>query len=212
MSDEQQQSAQAPEPEKAPSLVDMLKHEVTEGFPQRMRKLAKLLGEAADGMSLGHWLEAAHTASHTGTVLASFSERALEFKDNYRPKLHGDAGVDIYLVEDAVLNPGEYIDLPSGVQVAMPIDWFAEVRARSSTSKRMVHVFPGVIDPGFTGEIKACVTNLGKEPITVKRGDRIAQLIFHKRLTPSFLPVAVEDLPKTERGERGFGSTNEAKS
>ncbi len=76
----------------------------------------------------------------------------------------------------------------------------------------MVHVFPGIIDPGYVGEIRACVVNLGKEPLVVKRGDRLAQLIFHKRIIPSFLPVGVEDLPKTQRGENGFGSTNEVKS
>lgn len=194
------------------NLVPLLKEDVLVGFPARLKRFAKLISDSHDELALGQWLEHAHMVAHNATVLAAYSPEAEEFRDGYKPKLAGDAGIDMTVIKDAVLNPGEYVDLPSGVRIAMPSDWFAEVRARSSTSKRLVHVFPGVIDPGFTGELMACVINLGKEPITIKRGDRVAQLIFHKRLTPNFLAFQAEDLPKTERGDRGFGSTNEVKS
>lgn len=192
------------------ALLKYLHVEIDGGFALRLRKLAKMINEKPDapGMGLGQWLEAAHEVSHSGTVLAHFSETAEEFRANFKPKLAGDAGVDIYVTEDVVLRHLEYMSIPSGVHIAMPFDWFAEVRARSSTSKRMIHVFPGIIDPGYTGEIKACVTNLSADPVTIKRGERVAQLIFHKRVVPNFLAVPADMLPQTERGERGFGSTN----
>jgi len=146
----------------------------------------------------------------SGEVLLKADDRAKEFVPNFKPKLGGDAGVDLYLVNDVKIEPGRYYDLPSGIRIAMPFDWYAEVRARSSTSKRMVHVFPGIIDPGYTGELFACVTNLSTTAIELKRGDRVAQLIFHKRVSPRF--VVVDALPTTERGERGFGSTDKEKS
>jgi len=198
-----------PQPEApAPTETVTLTESATAGFPARMREVAQRIAKE-DGpsqMGLGQWLELLDAVQHSGRVLLRANPEAAEFAEKYAPKLDGDAGVDIYITQDHTLQPGDYYSIASGICIGMPFDWYAEVRARSSTSKQMIHVFPGIIDPGYTGEIFACVTNLGKQPIELKRGDRLAQLIFHKRVTPSF--VLVDDLPKTERGERGFGSTN----
>lgn len=64
---------------------------------------------------------------------------------------------------------------------------------------------PGTIDPDYRGEIRVILLNLGSEPVTFQRGDRVAQLLFTPFLTPTL--VEVDTLPPTGRGERGFGST-----
>lgn len=199
-----------PEQNFEPTMEQKMR-QLGEGFPSRMKEAAMEMAAKLDaGMSMGQWFEIADAASHTGRVLFKHTPEAEEFAVKYVPKLNGDAGIDIYCIKDAVIEPGQYHDLPSGVFIAMPHDWYAEVRARSSTSKRMIHVYPGIIDPGYRGEMFTCVQNLGSVgPVYVKRGDRLAQLIFHKRVEPTFENVGDLELPKTERGERGFGSTNQ---
>ncbi len=180
--------------------------EVRQGFLGRINKWL-FHRPPNEEMSMAQMVEVADHLAHSGRVLIRFGENSREFNGSYAPKVSGDAGVDVYVTEDHLLQPGEYLSLPSDISICMPFDWYAEVRARSSTSKQMIHVFPGIIDPGYTGEIFACVTNLGKEAVEIKRGYRLAQLIFHRRVNPEFVDVGGLELPATERGQRGFGST-----
>ena len=121
------------------------------------------------------------------------------------------AGMDVRaaLVERTVtLEPGERALVPTGLQMALPEGYEAQIRPRSGLAYRngitMLNT-PGTIDADYRGELKVLAVNLGREPFTINHGDRIAQMI----IAPiQQLPVEeVDDLPDTERGSGGFGST-----
>lgn len=121
----------------------------------------------------------------------------------------GDAGMDLRSRIDVELAPGARALVPTGVSIALPPGYVAQVCPRSGLALRhgigLVNA-PGVIDAGFRGEIAAILVNHDtQEPFRVRRGDRIAQLVV--------LPVAevrwhpVDGLPGTHRSSGGFGST-----
>ena len=121
----------------------------------------------------------------------------------------GDAGLDLYAAEDALIAPGERILVPTGIAVAIPEGYAGFVQPRSGLAIKqglsLVNT-PGLIDSHYRGEIKVIAINLDpRVPITVVRGDKIAQLVIQ--------PVArvelaeVDELDETMRGEGGFGST-----
>ena len=121
----------------------------------------------------------------------------------------GDAGLDLYAAEDALIAPGERILIPTGIAVALPEGYAGFVQPRSGLAIKqglsLVNT-PGLIDSHYRGEIKVIAINLDpRVPITVARGDKIAQLVIQ--------PVArvelaeVDELDETMRGEGGFGST-----
>jgi dUTP pyrophosphatase len=107
-----------------------------------------------------------------------------------------------------VLQPGERRRISTGIRIALPPGYEAQVRPRSGLADRyglsMVNA-PGTIDSDYRGIIQVILVNLGQEPITIRRGDRIAQLV----IAPVVRAVwqEVESLPETERAEGGFGST-----
>jgi len=121
----------------------------------------------------------------------------------------GDAGADLVTAVDVDLMPGERTVVPTGVAIALPPGHAAFVHPRSGLAARaglaLVNA-PGTIDEGYRGEIKVIVVNLyPREPIRLRRGDRIAQLIVQPVVRAEF--VDVEDLPESARAEGGFGST-----
>ena len=121
----------------------------------------------------------------------------------------GDIGIDITSAEDMVLSLNTTQLLSTGICVEVPEGFWLDIRDRSSNSKHF-HVMAGIIDPGFMGELRVrvlCHTVDGKTGYRVKRGDKIAQLIIMKNNNPDFEVERVKELSKTERGERGFGST-----
>jgi dUTP pyrophosphatase len=122
------------------------------------------------------------------------------------PKLQGDAGWDIVCDSEVVCPPLQGTDIPSTLYLEIPNHLYAIVQARSSTSKRRLLVLPGVIDPSYRGRIYVMAYNLTTEPITVKAGERIAQLLFFPRI-PHLHMQPVTALRPSERGENGFGST-----
>jgi dUTP pyrophosphatase len=121
----------------------------------------------------------------------------------------GDAGLDLRSAIDIVLHPGERAAIPTGIAVAIPDGYAGFVLPRSGMATRhglaLVNA-PGLVDAGYRGEVKVVAINLdGREPIDIRRGDRIAQLVV---LAVPDLPVReVDELPESTRGERGFGST-----
>jgi dUTP diphosphatase len=121
----------------------------------------------------------------------------------------GDAGVDLRSNVDCVVQPGERVMVPTGLAVAIPEGHAGFVLPRSGLASRQGLTLansPGLIDAGYRGEIICAVTNLDRsEPVKIARGDRIAQLVIVP--IASVEPVWVEELPPTERGEGGFGST-----
>jgi dUTP pyrophosphatase len=120
----------------------------------------------------------------------------------------GDAGVDLYAVEAVRLQPGERATVGTGVAVAIPAGFAGLVAPRSGLAQRHglgVVNAPGVVDSGYRGEIRVILVNHGAEPVSLARGERIAQLLVVPVETQGLLEV--EELPSSERGEGGFGST-----
>lgn len=120
------------------------------------------------------------------------------------------AGMDLAAAidEPITLQPGEYGLIPTGLAIALPAGYEAQVRPRSGlAAKHGVTVLnsPGTIDADYRGEIKAIIINHGKTPFVIERGMRIAQMIIAKYEQAQWHVVA--DLDETERGAGGFGST-----
>ncbi|HOW93697.1 dUTP diphosphatase [Mycolicibacterium fallax] len=126
----------------------------------------------------------------------------------------GDAGVDLYAAVDVELAPGQRALVGTGIAVAIPVGMVGLVHPRSGlafkTGLSIVNT-PGTIDAGYRGEIKVCLINLDTaEPIRIRRGDRIAQLIVQRVELPDLVEVAsFEDagLMDTTRGAGGHGSS-----
>ncbi|WP_116450322.1 dUTP diphosphatase [Blastococcus litoris] len=123
--------------------------------------------------------------------------------------LPGDAGADLSAAEDVELAPFERALVGTGVAVAIPEGYAGFVHPRSGLAHRhglsMVNA-PGTIDAGYRGEIKVNLVNLDPTtPISLRRGDRIAQLVVQPVVQARFVPV--EELPASERGSGGHGST-----
>ena len=120
------------------------------------------------------------------------------------------AGCDLVAALDAPVQvpPGGSCRIPTGIAIALPPGYEAQVRPRSGLAARYgltVLNAPGTIDADYRGEIQVLLVNLGREPVTVAPGDRIAQLVVAPVTRAHF--VEVEALPPTVRGEGGFGST-----
>lgn len=121
----------------------------------------------------------------------------------------GDAGLDLYALEDAVLEPGERASVRTGIAVEIPNGEAGLVLPRSGLATRhgiaLVNA-PGLIDAGYRGEIHVLLLNTDRSAsFELAAGDRIAQLVLVKVQTPAV--VEVEDLAVSERGAGGFGSS-----
>ena len=120
------------------------------------------------------------------------------------------AGMDLCadLVDDLVLNPGDRKLVPTGLAIALPDGFEAQVRPRSGLALKhgiaLVNS-PGTIDPDYRGEIGVILINHGREPFLVRRGERIAQMVFAPFARAEL--VEVVELDETARGEGGFGHT-----
>lgn len=121
----------------------------------------------------------------------------------------GDAGADVVTTVDAELAPGERAVLPTGLALALPEGYAAFVHPRSGLAARcgmaLVNA-PGTVDAGYRGEVKVIVINHDpRETLRLARGDRIAQLVLQRVERAVF--TAVDELPGSERGAGGHGST-----
>ena len=121
----------------------------------------------------------------------------------------GDAGADLRAAADVVLPPGGRATVGTGIAIAVPEGYAAFVHPRSGLAAGhgiTVVNAPGTIDAGYRGEVRVVLLNTDPaEAFTVRRGDRIAQLVVQPVAQARFLEVA--ELPPTPRGEGGFGST-----
>ena len=121
----------------------------------------------------------------------------------------GDAGVDLHSAVDLELPPGRRQLVGTGVAVAIPVGMVGLIHPRSGLAARTglsIANTPGTIDAGYRGEIKACLINHDPDtPITIARGDRIAQLVVQRVELPEFTEVA--ELDDTSRGTGGHGSS-----
>ena len=118
-----------------------------------------------------------------------------------------DAGLDLYVSREVVIQPGEFVDVPCGLAAQLPPMSWGLLTGRSSTfRKHRLLVINGVIDEGYRGELFAGVVNLDNEPVVVQQGQRLAQLIVIPRMA-NFAPKLVGSLDEGERGDQGFGSS-----
>jgi dUTP pyrophosphatase len=109
---------------------------------------------------------------------------------------------------DFVLPPGERRAVATGLRFELPSGIEMQVRPRSGLALRQGITLPnapGTIDSDYRGELKVIMANSGSEPVTIRRGDRIAQLVFARYAAPDL--VESNELAETPRGEGGFGST-----
>ena len=124
----------------------------------------------------------------------------------------GSAGYDVRSAhDDFVLAVGEIKAVPTGLIMEIPAGYECQARPRSGLAFRhgiTMPNSPGTIDSDYRGELKVLLQNLGSEPVTIARGERIAQLVFQKVGAPSVLEVT--STGETERGSGGFGSTGAA--
>ena len=121
----------------------------------------------------------------------------------------GDAGADLTTRIDFTINPGERMLVPTGISIALPNGYVALVHPRSGLAIKhgisMVNT-PGTVDAGYRGELQVILINHDlTEPVSFKKGDRIAQLVIQKVERADF--VEVSDLPGSDRAAGGFGST-----
>lgn len=122
----------------------------------------------------------------------------------------GAAGMDLRaaISESVTLQPGERRLIPTGLAIALPMGYEAQVRPRSGLALKAGITClnsPGTVDSDYRGELSVILINLGAEPFTLRRGDRIAQMVIaaHERTQWS----EVTQLPPSARGQGGFGST-----
>ncbi len=116
-----------------------------------------------------------------------------------------DAGLDLYALEDTTVPSGEGRVLRTGAAMAVSPGYVGLVCDRSSMARRGLKTAGGVIDAGYRGEVGVVVWNISREPQSVKKGERIAQMLVVPIAVPA--PIDSEDLGATARGAGGFGST-----
>ncbi|WP_018684675.1 dUTP diphosphatase [Actinokineospora enzanensis] len=121
----------------------------------------------------------------------------------------GDAGADLVTTTDVTIAPGERVLVGTGIAIALPEGYAGFVHPRSGLAARLglsVVNTPGTIDAGYRGEIKVCLINHDpREPVELRRGDRIAQLVVQRVEHAVFREVT--ELGETRRGTGGYGST-----
>ena len=121
----------------------------------------------------------------------------------------GDAGLDLASCERVELGPGERATVATGLAVAIPDGYAGFIQPRSGLASRhgiTIVNTPGLVDSGYRGELKVILLNTdANEAFVVEPGMRIAQLVVMQ--VPRIDPVAVDELPESERGVRGFGSS-----
>jgi dUTP pyrophosphatase len=139
-------------------------------------------------------------------------EIEIKIKGNFVPKYQTQHSAGCDLCADikvpVVLEPGNFCAIPTGISVEIPEGFEAQVRPRSGLALRYgigILNAPGTIDADYRGEIRVIIFNFGKKRVRIKRGDRIAQMIFAPVTKAKF--IKVKKLSKTLRGRGGFGHT-----
>jgi dUTP pyrophosphatase len=116
-----------------------------------------------------------------------------------------DAGWDLYASEEVLIPEGTTTTVSTEIAFGIPEGYVGLIWDRSSLGSKGIHRHAGVIDSAYRGHVKVCLHNNSKETYTVKKNDRIAQIVFQE--TPLFKLEEVQSLSETQRGSGGFGST-----
>lgn len=118
----------------------------------------------------------------------------------------GDAGLDLYAIQDVSIAPGARAMVPTGIAMAIPKGYVGLVWDKSGLSMRNgLKTLGGVIDSGYRGEIMVGIANISNEEYTIEKGHKVAQMLIQKVEHAEIEEVA--ELDNTTRGEGGFGST-----
>lgn len=120
----------------------------------------------------------------------------------------GDAGMDVYAIDDYILNPGERVTVRTGIALDIPEGHVGLVHPRSGLAFKYgitIVNAPGTIDSGYRGEINVCLLNTSDKEYVVFKGDRIAQIVFQRFSTADI--EEVDELSDSVRAGNGFGST-----
>lgn len=128
----------------------------------------------------------------------------------YATKYSVGADLFAHMPDSITLLPGERALIPTNTYLAIPNNYEGQVRPRSGLAIQHGITLlnsPGTIDTDYRGEIKVPLINLGQEPYTIVKGDRVAQLIIAPCMRVEFIQLELNKLPKTNRGDGGFGST-----
>ena len=118
-----------------------------------------------------------------------------------------DAGMDLHSVESVTLGPGETKLVPTGLAIELPAGYEAQIRPRSGLALKYSITLPNspaTIDPGYRGEIRVILLNLGREPFQISPGERIAQMVIARY---EAIEWEEAELGNSVRGEGGFGSS-----
>ena len=131
----------------------------------------------------------------------------LDFPEYQTP---GSSGIDLRAAveEPIIIGRGERVMIPTGLKMEIPAGYEGQVRTRSglaATRGLVVLNSPGTVDADYRGEVKVILMNLGSEPLTINRGERVAQLVIAP--VTRVVITEVEDVNETIRGPGGFGST-----
>ncbi|MDX9913446.1 MAG: dUTP diphosphatase [Candidatus Moranbacteria bacterium] len=120
--------------------------------------------------------------------------------------IKNDAGMELYSVEDLIVEPGKILTCGTGIAVAIPVSYVGLIWDKSGVAfKGGIKTMGGVIDSSYRGEIKIILVNLSDKAYVINKGDKVAQMLIQKVESPDIEEVEVLD--DTERGEGGFGST-----
>ena len=156
-----------------------------------------------------YWRECCAPEPPVGTAADAPMPPVLPYMGNEPTRAHStDAGLDLVADETVYIMPGELRVVPTGTRVAIPEGCAGFLMSRSGFSAEtclMLVSGNGLIDPGYIGEMSLPFVNVGKTAQEVRKGDRVAQLVVVPVLTP--IPLEVDSLAGSERGEGGFGST-----
>jgi dUTP pyrophosphatase len=124
-----------------------------------------------------------------------------------------DAGLDLYSPVNSVLyprwrnGPNSSVVIDTGVHIQIPVGYVGDVKSKSGLMMNHDIITDGTVDAGYTGSIRVKLFNMGLGVYRVKKGQKIAQLVIKKIITP--VPELADSLEETERGNGGFGSTGE---
>jgi len=116
-----------------------------------------------------------------------------------------DAGLDLYAAEDKVIFANSFDTVETGIHIEIPEGYVGLLTSKSGLMRYNGVTCRGTIDPGYTGSVKAIIFNHGGQMVQVKAGEKITQMVIVPCITPSL--EVVDELPETERGNNGFGST-----
>jgi dUTP pyrophosphatase len=143
---------------------------------------------------------------HPGDPLLFMPDDPMQYFEKPTRHYDGDAGFDLFCSRTVTVPPGGFAQIPTNIKVALPIGIWAMITGRSSTFfNRQLLVQQAIIDNGWRGPLWSVVYNMSQKAVVVRRGDRISQLILFRLVTPEVMQV--EELPESNRGEKGFGST-----